>query len=208
MKNLRMFEKLCGEDFNRIVLTTTMWNEVDEELGVERETELKEVYWKSMIERGSSVQRFLYTRESAFEILAPFFEEVEKRGDLLVQREMNERQLQLNETSAGRLLKLEFEDLVARHQGILDKIRRETRDPTVGPEQFQVSMEEYRRVSVELKRVTNTEDMQTTKTSMRGRIFMFLKYFGLKFMLVNNNPCYALLLIILRFQVVYAPKED
>jgi len=77
LKNLRMFENLCGEDFNGIILTTTMWSEVDEELGAERELELKEEYWRSMIERGSSVKRFLYTRQSAFEILMPIFEEVD-----------------------------------------------------------------------------------------------------------------------------------
>ena len=48
LKNLRMFEKLCGEEFDSIILTTTMWNEVDDNLGNGREDELKTLYWKSM----------------------------------------------------------------------------------------------------------------------------------------------------------------
>src|SRR6266540_6334994 len=58
LNNFRAFEKLFEDDFNGIILTTTMWDEVDEDLGAEREKELTDVYWKSMIERGSSVKRF------------------------------------------------------------------------------------------------------------------------------------------------------
>src|SRR6266498_842850 len=86
LKNFHLFEKVCGDDFDKIVLTTTMWDDVEEEVGAERELELKTVYWKSMIERGSHVQRFLYTRESASEILAPVFNEVHTRSTLLLQK--------------------------------------------------------------------------------------------------------------------------
>src|SRR6266545_3316795 len=129
LKNLRMFEKLCGEDFNGIVLTTTMWSEVDEESGEERERELKDEYWKSMIERGSSVKRFLYTRQSALEMLTPILEEVDKRSALLLQTEMNEFHLQLKETSAGRMMYMELGELVARHEDILKRVRGELKDP-------------------------------------------------------------------------------
>ena len=58
LKNLPIFKKLCEESFDKLVLTTTMWSEVDEEEGAEHEQALKEGYWKSMIERGSPVKRF------------------------------------------------------------------------------------------------------------------------------------------------------
>jgi len=168
LKNLRMFEKLCGEDFKGIVLTTTMWSDVDEELGAERERELTNEYWKSMIEQGSSVKRFLYTRESAFEILAPIWGEVDKRSALLLQTEMNDLQLQLKETSAGKTLYIELGELVARHQDILERIRRELKDPVDDPDQFQVLMEDFQTVSVQLQRAT--EDMRRMKVSKKGRI--------------------------------------
>ena len=173
LKNLRMFEKLCGEDFNGIVLTTTMWSEVDEELGEGRERELKDEYWKSMIERGSSVKRFLYTRQSALEMLTPILEEVDKRSALLLQTEMNEFHLQLKETSAGRMMYMELGELVARHEDILKRIRGELKDPLMNdPDQIKDLMEEYQKASVQLQRAT--EDMRRMKISKRRRIKGFV----------------------------------
>ena len=165
LKNLRMFENLCGEEFNGIILTTTMWSEVDEELGAEREKELKDEYWESMIERGSSVKRFLYSRKSAFEILMPILEEVDRRSALLLQTEMNDFQLRLGETSAGKALHIELGELVAQHQDVLGKIQRELRDPTDDADQFQLLMEEYQRVSAQLQRAS--EDMRRVRVSRR-----------------------------------------
>ena len=52
LKNLRMFEELCGKNaFHSVILTTTMWDEVDGETGEERERELKEKYCWSVILR-------------------------------------------------------------------------------------------------------------------------------------------------------------
>jgi len=48
LKNLRLFEKLCGEEFDSIILTTIMWNEADDNLGNGCEDELKTLNWKSM----------------------------------------------------------------------------------------------------------------------------------------------------------------
>ena len=165
LTNLRMFEKLCGKEFSGIILTTTMWSEVDEELGAERERELKDKYWKSMIGRGSSVKRFLYTRQSAFEILMPMLEEADKRSALLLQTEMNDLQLQLGETSAGKTLHIELKELVEKHQDVLGRIKRELREPMDDADQFQTSMEEYQRVSVQLQRAS--EDMRR-KVSRQG----------------------------------------
>ena len=70
LKNLRMFEKLCGKNaFGNIILTTTMWDNIDDATGQEREKELRGLYWKSMIELGSTTVRYRNTRDSACEIL-------------------------------------------------------------------------------------------------------------------------------------------
>ena len=51
LKNLQMFEELCGKDaLKNVILTTTMWDEVDEETGLAREEQLKNIYWKPMID--------------------------------------------------------------------------------------------------------------------------------------------------------------
>jgi len=168
LKNLRLFEKLCGESFNNIVLTTTMWDEVEEEEGTLREKELEDTYWKAMIERGSSVKRFLYTRESAFNVLGPIFEEVNKRNALFLQKEMDELKMQIKETSAGRTLYLELEELVSRQHTILGKIRGESK---LELDQLQLLVEEFGKVSSQLRRATG--DLQKMKITVGERIKKF-----------------------------------
>jgi len=73
-----------------------MWGEVDEWVGAAREEELKRDYWRPMINRGSYVKRFLYTQESAFEVLTPFLAEANRRGVL----RMNDHSLPPKETPA------------------------------------------------------------------------------------------------------------
>jgi hypothetical protein len=51
LRNLRMFRKLCGEDFMKsVVLGTTFWDKVGEEQGADREKELLETddFFKEM----------------------------------------------------------------------------------------------------------------------------------------------------------------
>lgn len=55
LKNLAVFEKLCGIDFfKRVILATTMWEEDADDV-VRREEQLIEGYWAQMIRRGSAV---------------------------------------------------------------------------------------------------------------------------------------------------------
>ena len=66
-----MFEKLCGKNvFGKIILTTTMWDHIDDATGQLRENELKEQYWRSMIELGSTTVRYRNTKDSAGEIIS------------------------------------------------------------------------------------------------------------------------------------------
>jgi len=77
-KNLGFFKELFGTELDKVVLTTTMWDDVDEETGIEREEQLRLIYWQSMITQGSSVQRFMGDRESALEILRPIVARMKK----------------------------------------------------------------------------------------------------------------------------------
>lgn len=78
LKNLRFFEELCGTELDKVVLTTTMWDGVDEETGVEREEQLRGIYWQSMITQGSSIKRFMGDRESALDIFRPIVARMKK----------------------------------------------------------------------------------------------------------------------------------
>ena len=168
LKNLRMFEKLCGEDLRRVVLITTMWDEVETEVGERREEQLSSDYWKTMIERGSSVRRFYQDQKSAFDVLAPIIEEVNTRSALLLQKEVHDLGLQLNQTTAGRTLHSELGELVSRYQKYMERMRSELKEPTLDPEQLKVLMDDYKKVSEQLQRAT--EDLKKMKISVGDRI--------------------------------------
>ena len=168
LKNFHLFEQLCGKDFRNIVLTTTMWDDVDEPVGAAREQELMKDYWRPMLERGSSVKRFLYTPESAFDILASIFDDVTERNPLLIRKEMNDSGLLLKETSAGKLLKMELGELAARNQEALERIRRELRDPTVDADQLRFLMEDYQKAYMQLQ--CATKDKRKMKISAVDRL--------------------------------------
>ena len=168
LKYFRLFEKLCGEDFSHIVLTTTVWDEVDEQVGTAHEQELMSDFWRPMIERGASVKRFLYTRESAFEILSPFFAEVQGRSVLHLQNEIEHcRLLQSRPSAAAEGLQAELRQLVALHENILGRIRGELRERS-DPDQLRFLMEDYRTASVRLQRAA--QSLQTTNISKGNRV--------------------------------------
>lgn len=74
LRHFTLFEKLCGADnFEHVVLVTSKWlksptvNEEQQELL--REHDLINTYWKNMTARGSQVERFDGSPESARQIL-------------------------------------------------------------------------------------------------------------------------------------------
>jgi hypothetical protein len=70
MKNLRIFSSLCGQKaMPYVIIVTTMWGYVSEELGVKREEELKRDVWKDMVADGCKIERFEDTRSSAWRII-------------------------------------------------------------------------------------------------------------------------------------------
>jgi len=166
LKNLRLLESLCGEGFNKIVLTTTMWDEVEERTGHHRENDLKNSYWKDMVEHGASIKHFLFTRHSAFEVLEPILGEVNRMKPFLFQREVEDFGLKLNETSVGQTLLLQLEELVGAHEEKLNRIRSELRDPMLTTTQLGLLMEDYQTISRQIQNTTyDAKRIKTLTTS-------------------------------------------
>ncbi|KAH0533253.1 hypothetical protein TsFJ059_001840 [Trichoderma semiorbis] len=72
LRNLSMFKKLCGENaYSSVVLATSMWSQVDEDTGAQREQELIKTkkFWGHMHEKGSRIFRLDQTRESCLKII-------------------------------------------------------------------------------------------------------------------------------------------
>ena len=64
--NPHMFYQLCGDKYlTRVVLGTTNWGEVDENVGKETEQQLAKTFWNTVTGSGSTSLRFDQTKGSA-----------------------------------------------------------------------------------------------------------------------------------------------
>ncbi|KAI6017899.1 hypothetical protein EDC04DRAFT_474657 [Pisolithus marmoratus] len=121
LKNLRVFQKLCGSKaMSQVVLVTTMWDEVEEEVGNERLEELKGNYWRFMIVQGSSTYCYRNTVESSRQLLSQLVEG--KRREVRLQKEIADKNLELRETDAGRELYSRLDQLAEKRAEILARI--------------------------------------------------------------------------------------
>ncbi|KAJ6024302.1 hypothetical protein N7540_005099 [Penicillium herquei] len=125
LRNLRMFRQLCGDDpLKNVILATSFWDKVSEQLGAERESELriKPEFWGRMIQRGSQVTRFTDC-DSALKIVELFFPKAPIA--LEIQLELVDQSKRLVETAAGKSVKEELNRLEKKHENELQKIKEE-----------------------------------------------------------------------------------
>jgi hypothetical protein len=58
-KRLKTFERLCGGSLSeKVLLVTTMWNEVDQAVGTNREQQIRAHYWESATTNRATMARF------------------------------------------------------------------------------------------------------------------------------------------------------
>ncbi|RDB28781.1 Serine/threonine-protein kinase HT1 [Hypsizygus marmoreus] len=113
LKNLNMFEALCGKDaLKNVILTTTMWDQVNPETGNKRESQLRAEFWKPMMDHGSRVARFTSTFDSAWEITSQF--DINTPRAVQLQRELVDEKKDLNQTSAFMVLVRWWEQAFSR----------------------------------------------------------------------------------------------
>lgn len=127
-KNMRLFRAICGADaLKNVVLCTTMWDKANRHEGdrrdaERREGELKNEFWKAMMEAGSTVARHDKTRESALNIVRPLLglEPV----TLQLPKEI-EYDVPLPDTTAGVQLGEEYRILQELHRKEMQALREE-----------------------------------------------------------------------------------
>jgi len=103
LRSLRAFEALCGDaSMHNAIFVTTYWDKVSPAIGEERETELKEVYWVAMTQKGANTARFDGTVEGAKKIVGSF----QSREDIVlaIQREVVTDKRELSKTDVGRII--------------------------------------------------------------------------------------------------------
>ncbi|KAI5985490.1 hypothetical protein EDD15DRAFT_1632453 [Pisolithus albus] len=105
-RNYNIFKELCGKDnCKNVIFVTTMWDDVWEEVGSERERDLQSDFWRAMISLGSTTRRFEGTTESAWKIINSLCDSrTAERRPLQIQRELVDAYLPLHQTAAGKAI--------------------------------------------------------------------------------------------------------
>lgn len=126
LKSSRVFQKLWGNAGSpQVVLTTTMWDEVDEQIGEERLAELQSTHWREMITQGSRTIRYRNTSESAMQVLQEaIVMSTEQRYDIL-QREVQNLKQKLPEIRTGHELHTRLDGVISKQFQLLRKVRAE-----------------------------------------------------------------------------------
>ncbi|KAF9489921.1 hypothetical protein BDN71DRAFT_1455359 [Pleurotus eryngii] len=66
----KVFQGLVGNEWEKKTLfATTMWKEVDNSKGEDRQQKLEETYWQQAKQRGAKVDRFLGERDDAWRLI-------------------------------------------------------------------------------------------------------------------------------------------
>ncbi|KAF5376652.1 hypothetical protein D9615_007813 [Tricholomella constricta] len=130
-RNFRMFRNLCGDkSLKNVVIATNMWGEVDFQVGQAREKELasKDIFFKSVLDKGARLVRHDHTLHSARTILRSF---VGQRPQALqIQHELDEG-MDISQTSAGKELNRDLTEQIAQHrkemQVLMDEMNETSR---------------------------------------------------------------------------------
>ncbi len=122
---------MCEEEgFRKVALMTTMWEEVDKEVGLARQAELKRDYWAEMVKGGSAIERFDGTKESAWAILDSLIKNESRKRSIRIQEELVDLRRDLPITAAGQQLYGVVGNLVERQKDVLGRIEGELKDTT------------------------------------------------------------------------------
>ena len=174
-RNLRMFGELCGDQaVKKVVLVTTMWDNVQQDTGVRREKELFDNYWKTMINLGASTARFSNSAASAWKIVDIILKQHETEV-LLLQEEIVDLKRALHETQAGKTLYSDLQRLLAEQRDTVRSLAAQARDE--GNPQL------ARQLEAELKRIQKDFDktfsaIKNLKISFGKRLMLL--FFGKK----------------------------
>ncbi len=122
-----MLQELCGEEsLPNLVIVTTYWGQVTQEVAEGRERQLitDETLFKPLLEKGARMCRHTGTAQSAHEILSLVLEHG-KPLPLKIQRELVDEQKDIMETGAGIALDKELALMTQQHKEEMARIREE-----------------------------------------------------------------------------------
>ncbi|KAL6805346.1 hypothetical protein J3E68DRAFT_433382 [Trichoderma sp. SZMC 28012] len=169
LRNLSMFKKLCGEEaYSSVVLATSMWSQVDEAIGSQRERELIETkrFWGYMHEKGSRIFRLDQTRESCLEIIKHILS-LGSTTLLGLQDEIVNHHRQIEETGAGVQLNKDIIRERKKHQAELLALKAQMQEEMAehDAELQRALREEYDELKENIRR--NDEEQAKLKQDLK-----------------------------------------
>ncbi|KAG0632786.1 P-loop containing nucleoside triphosphate hydrolase protein [Tuber brumale] len=127
LKNLRMFQKLCGPGaLKNVFLTTTQWsNVIDQGDGENRERALCEEgnFWGTLIKKGATLKRFHGTKESGLELIDKLIPNQQVALD--IQDQIVTQKRTIVETDAGQCINAELIAQEKKYKKEIETLERE-----------------------------------------------------------------------------------
>ncbi|KAF9032982.1 P-loop containing nucleoside triphosphate hydrolase protein [Panaeolus papilionaceus] len=172
LKNFQIFEKLCGKDcFHKVTLATTMWDDVDEDTGKERERQLRDDYFSYVVRNGARFERLQNSPESAKGLIEEIINDATDLRPLSLQKELVAYNKDLRHTDAGRKMYDKLDDVLRSHHAALQQLNRDLR--TEKSEQVQILLKkEHEELTQELMALI--ADMQYMQLGLPTRLRNFI----------------------------------
>lgn len=143
-RNLKMFRNLCGaETYKNIVVLTTFWDKVaNEREGAQREEQLKNKYFKDLVDGGAYFVRHDRTVEGSRTVLKHIL--TLSPTNIQIQHEIRVEGKSLEDTAAGSVHREEVERIIAKHKEELNELMAEMEKLMVLNASFRRELEEER----------------------------------------------------------------
>ncbi|KAH6714305.1 P-loop containing nucleoside triphosphate hydrolase protein [Leptodontidium sp. MPI-SDFR-AT-0119] len=175
LKNLHMFEKLCGpESMSNIVLATTMWDKLGNEgqtsfeEGTRREGELlaKPDFWGYMVRQGSRVFRHDGSKPSAWKLVQHILSK-KSSISLAIQRQMIDDGQSLDVTDAGKVLQKDLLESQEKHMREMQDLS-DSMAAAIRNKEFEAASQiQQLRDELEAKNTRTADELENLKINMQ-----------------------------------------
>lgn len=177
--NLRILRQMCGDQALRnVMLITSRWDQVMPSQGADRERNLREDFWKEMLRKGSRMNRFQGTHDSAAALVSQLLE-INDSCVLDIQRELTDEGKTLDETSAGSCLYQDINERKSQFQkditdlehemSTVDELRQKYRRNDEQPRKYHLDFE-AELIKIQLQKATEQQMSLHQNVSQEVRI--------------------------------------
>ncbi|KAF9767428.1 hypothetical protein IL306_000015, partial [Fusarium sp. DS 682] len=177
---------IVGDDaLKNVILVTTMWNTLrpeDRKRAVQREQELLNNFWSSMIDKGSYVAQFNGTPESAYPLI---FQLADQESVVLdIQKEIVDQDRSIIETATGRTLVQQLEKDHESYQmelySLQDELERKQNSQPLDKAKIKQLKDEIAQVEKLLRAMSSSVDRMKIRpgSPMRERMKQAMKEHG------------------------------